>query len=231
MLAGADAVWDSSAPADEANIDLSGARAPAAARFHRADEGHGRRQAVQRRRLAVRAEARRLSRRGGRRRPRVKLWTRNKQDAARYFPDLANARPTWINAEKAIVDGEVVALDENGEPQFSLLQDRAGMGRFGPRGVEPGEDGKKPKTDFVAPIVYYVFDLLYHDGQSLLDVPLEQRKRLLRTVLREHAWSGTARTSRLTARTSTRPSRSRASRAWSPSCGPAATSPAADRRG
>ena len=30
----------------------------------------------------------------------VRLWTRNKQDAARYFPDLATAKPTWINATR-----------------------------------------------------------------------------------------------------------------------------------
>ncbi|MEJ7753705.1 MAG: DNA polymerase ligase N-terminal domain-containing protein, partial [Candidatus Limnocylindrales bacterium] len=39
---------------------------------------------------------------------RVRLWTRNRQDAARYFPDLAEARPDWIAAQTAIVDGEVV---------------------------------------------------------------------------------------------------------------------------
>jgi bifunctional non-homologous end joining protein LigD len=115
----------------------------------------------------------------------VRLWTRNRQDAARYFPDLASAPPTWIRAETAIVDGEVVALDEDGRPQFGLLQDRAGMGRFGPRGAE--RDGTKKARKFVAPVVYYAFDLLYHDGRSLVDVPLEQRKRLLRSVLREHA--------------------------------------------
>ena len=70
----------------------------------------------------------------------VRLWTRNKQDAARYFPDLAAAKPAWINAKQAIVDGEVVALDEEGNPAFTLLQDRAGMGRFGPRG--DGRDGQ-----------------------------------------------------------------------------------------
>ena len=45
---------------------------------------------------------------------------------------------------------------------------------------------KEPDDGFVAPVVYYVFDLLYHDGKSLLDVPLEQRKRLLRSVMQEH---------------------------------------------
>ena len=59
--------------------------------------------------------------RGGR----ATIWTRNQQDAARYFPDLAGPAP-WIDARDAIVDGEVVALDEAGRPSFSLLQDRTG---------------------------------------------------------------------------------------------------------
>jgi bifunctional non-homologous end joining protein LigD len=87
-------------------------------------------------------------------------------------PDLAAAPPSWIRAQSAIVDGEVVALDEEGNPSFKLLQARAGPLRGRP--------------EQAAPIVYYVFDLLYHDGRSLLNVPLEQRKRLLRSVLREH---------------------------------------------
>ena len=119
----------------------------------------------------------------------VRLFTRNKQDSTRYFPDLAAALPTWINARQAIVDGEVVALDREGNPAFSLLQDRAGMGRFGPRGgdeTNKSAANAKDADDFVAPVVYYVFDLLYLDGQLLVDVPLEQRKHLLRTVMREH---------------------------------------------
>ncbi len=61
----------------------------------------------------------------------VHLWTRNKQDGARYFPHLAKAKPAWINATEAIVDGEVVALDADGVPSFSLLQDLSGMKGFG----------------------------------------------------------------------------------------------------
>src|SRR5688572_3475799 len=186
VLAGADAVWDSNAPADEASIDLSGGERQPLPEFVEpmkatsvdkpfTDEDWLFELKLDGYRIEAVIDG-----------PRVKLWTRNKQDAARYFPDLASARPTWIDAQTAIVDGEVVALDEKGVPQFSLLQDRAGMGRFGPRGVEPGGDGKKPRKDFVAPVVYYVFDLLYHDGRSLVDVPLEQRKRLLQSLLRDH---------------------------------------------
>ena len=68
VAAGADAIWDSSAPADEAKHRPVRRRGGAAARLHRSDEGDGRRQGLLRPRLAVRAQARRLSRRGGRRR-------------------------------------------------------------------------------------------------------------------------------------------------------------------
>ena len=183
VKAGADAVWDSSSAPESAAIDLSAAReaalpdwiepmkaTPADAPFDDPDWL-----------FEVKLDGYRIEAvidHGA-----VRLWTRNKQDGARYFPDLAAAKATWIKAEQAIVDGEVVALDEAGNPQFGLLQDRAGMGRFGPR---PANGAKKPVSDFVAPIVYYVFDLLYLDGRLLIDVPLEQRKHLLRTVLRDN---------------------------------------------
>jgi DNA ligase D len=107
----------------------------------------------------------------------ARLWTRNRQDAARYFPDLAGAAP-WIDARDAIVDGEVVALDEEGRPRFSLLQDRTG--------IRTGRAAGSKRPGPPAPIVFQAFDLLHLDGRSLVDVPLEERKRLLRSRLREH---------------------------------------------
>ena len=107
----------------------------------------------------------------------ARLWTRRRQDASIYFPDLA-AETGWIEADEAIVDGEVVALDEQGRPRFSLLQDHTGIrtGRA-PGGKRHG----KPAT-----LVYEAFDLLHLDGRSLLGVPLEDRKRLLHARLRPH---------------------------------------------
>jgi bifunctional non-homologous end joining protein LigD len=96
----------------------------------------------------------------------VRVWTRNLKDAATYFPKLLSP-PTWIEANQAIVDGEVVALDEAGRPDFSQLQTRLG---------DPTSTG----------LVYQAFDLLYLDGRSLLNVPLEDRKRLLQSILRPH---------------------------------------------
>ncbi len=114
----------------------------------------------------------------------VKLHTRNGNDAATYFPRLLTP-PDWIDADEAIVDGEVVALDDAGRPDFGLLQERIGVT------YEDGTARKRPTSEAVpgarpAPLAYQAFDLLYLDGWSLLKVPLEERKRLLRRVLREH---------------------------------------------
>ncbi len=173
VAAGADAVWDSRAPAAEAEIDLSAARQAGLPDFiepmnaSAVDKPFSHPDWLFELKLdGYRVEAVLT---GGV----LHLWTRNRHDAARYFPDLARAKPTWINARNAIVDGEVVALDEEGRPAFSLLQDHVG-----PVLVRPAAK---------APIVYYVFDLLYLDGRLLIDVPLEQRKRLLRSVLHEQS--------------------------------------------
>ena len=97
----------------------------------------------------------------------VRLWTRGEQDASRYFGDFLSA-PGWITARRAVVDGEVIVLDDRGEPDFVLLQERI-KGRASPATATP--------------FVYEVFDLLHLDGRSLLDEPLEERRRLLAGVI------------------------------------------------
>jgi bifunctional non-homologous end joining protein LigD len=98
----------------------------------------------------------------------VRLWTRGQQDAARYFGTFLEP-PSWLSARQAIVDGEVIALDDRGEPDFALLQARIkGQGR----------------TSTPTPFVYEVFDLMWLDGKSLLDEPLEDRRRILADALR-----------------------------------------------
>ena len=97
----------------------------------------------------------------------VRIWTRGQQDAGRYFGAFLEPA-TWIKARAAIVDGEVIALDARGEPDFALLQERI-KGRRSAAAVNP--------------FVYEVFDLLHLDGRSLLDEPLAERRRMLKSVL------------------------------------------------
>ena len=70
---------------------------------------------------------------------------------------------------RAILDGEIVALDDEGRPSFSLMQQRTGF--------QPGKR-RLPRREGV-PVIYYAFDLIYLDGFDLRRVALERRKQLL----------------------------------------------------
>jgi bifunctional non-homologous end joining protein LigD len=121
---------------------------------------------------------------------RVQLWTRNRKDAATYFPAFAASRTAWLAGYDAIVDGEMVALDPEGRPSFSLLQDLSGLRGIGAhRGERRGasaDEAEAHAQEAGGSLVYHAFDLLHLDGRDLLAVPLEERKKLLRLVIREH---------------------------------------------
>src|SRR5271155_2082659 len=102
----------------------------------------------------------------------VRLVSRNQNELTREFPEL-HELSKLIKATNAVLDGEVVALDEQGRASFSLMQQRTGI-RKGGRRV-----GARRELQ----IVYYLFDLLYLDGYDLRRVPLEQRKQALAQIV------------------------------------------------
>ncbi len=107
---------------------------------------------------------------------RVRLVSRSQNDLSAQFPELGSL-PQLVKADHAILDGEIVALDQEGRPSFSLMQQRTGFQpgrRFRRGGAGDGAAGEG------APIVYYAFDLLYLDGFDMRGIGLEQRKQLLR---------------------------------------------------
>ena len=105
---------------------------------------------------------------------RVALFTRRGLDASEYFPELAGP-PIWIDAREAILDGEVVALNAVGRPDFGLLQARK---RVASR--RASDSTASPST-----LAYVIFDLLFLDGHLIVDRPLDERKTLLRSVLHD----------------------------------------------
>ena len=115
----------------------------------------------------------------------VRLWTRKRIDAATWFPGFAAAPPDWICVTEAVVDGEMVALDPDGRPDFGLLQELSGTRGLGVKRRERQAAGPDdaPRE---GSLVYHAFDLLQLGSRDLTPLPLEQRKRLLRLVLREH---------------------------------------------
>jgi bifunctional non-homologous end joining protein LigD len=102
----------------------------------------------------------------------VRLVSRNQNDLTPRYPELRDL-PKFIKAKTAILDGEVVALDEKGRASFSLMQQRTGF-RSGGRHAAANTD---------VPVLYYAFDLLYLDGEDWRRVPLEERKKKLSSVL------------------------------------------------
>jgi bifunctional non-homologous end joining protein LigD len=100
----------------------------------------------------------------------VRMVSRRGNVMDKQFPEVAEALPKSIQAQTAIVDGEVVALDENGVPSFQLLQNRTGFHRIA--------GGKKPQT-----LNFFAFDLLYLDGYDLRNAALIDRRRMLQSII------------------------------------------------
>ncbi|MGI5507399.1 non-homologous end-joining DNA ligase [Lentzea sp. CA-135723] len=94
----------------------------------------------------------------------VRVFSRNDLDFMHRFPEL-NVLPELLHHRTAVLDGEIVALDEHGRPNFELLQQRDRIGAS-VRELRPR-------------IAYFVFDLLYLDGRSLLTTPYDARRALL----------------------------------------------------
>jgi len=105
----------------------------------------------------------------------VRLVSRNQNDLTAEFPELRDLASS-VKAKTAILDGEVVALDDAGRSSFSLMQQRTGFRSKGRRVA--GKPGLN--------IVYYVFDVLYLDGYDLRRVPLDERKDVLAEIFIAH---------------------------------------------
>ncbi|MHB0976583.1 MAG: DNA ligase D [Candidatus Aquicultorales bacterium] len=91
----------------------------------------------------------------------VRLYSRNLRSFNSRFPVVVTTLARL--GRRAVVDGEIVVLDDEGRSQFQLLQQylKTGKGR----------------------LVYYLFDLLYLDDRDLTGLPLTRRKNILRLVL------------------------------------------------
>ncbi|MGH9688129.1 MAG: DNA ligase D [Candidatus Acidiferrales bacterium] len=102
----------------------------------------------------------------------AQLWSRSQRQITGEYPELAEL-PGCIKAKQAWLDGEIVVLDRDGRSDFQKLQLRFGV--------------RHPTKKLISesPVVYCLFDLLYLDGHDLRNVPLIDRKSLLRGILRE----------------------------------------------
>ena len=91
----------------------------------------------------------------------VILYSRRGKSFNAQFSDIANA--LIYLPDETVIDGEVVAIDENGRPNFNLLQNFRSAGTN---------------------IRYFAFDILMHKGKELIRLPLSQRRQVLASVIK-----------------------------------------------
>ena len=94
------------------------------------------------------------------------IWSRNALSLEQKFPGIAKA-VSKLKLRSTVLDGEIVAVDENGNPGFQLLQ------RF----------QKQP----TAPTLYYVFDVLWSDGEDITGKTIMERRTVLERIIKPTA--------------------------------------------
>ena len=102
---------------------------------------------------------------------RLRLHSRNDRDVTVSYPEL---RPMGeaLGARPTLLDGEIVALDEDGRPSFSALQER----------MHVAEAGRARRLASRTPVAYFAFDVLHLDGRPTMAAPYEERRGLLESL-------------------------------------------------
>src|SRR3954454_11952880 len=98
----------------------------------------------------------------------LRLETRNLRDVTAAYPELRRLNRA-LSSHRAILDGEIVAFDEEGRPSFGRLQHRMHL---------TSESAIRRRAKEI-PVVLALFDVLWLDGHSLMDAPLSERRARL----------------------------------------------------
>jgi DNA ligase D-like protein (predicted 3'-phosphoesterase) len=104
----------------------------------------------------------------------VRLVSRRGNNMDAQYPELKEL-PEFLFAQQAVLDGEIVVFDEQGRPDFGLLQ---------PRMMAKSNAAALARAN---PVTLFVFDLLYLDGYDLRRAALVERKRLLASIIKPGA--------------------------------------------
>jgi bifunctional non-homologous end joining protein LigD len=99
---------------------------------------------------------------------RMRLHSRNLLDITPRYPEIGRLNRA-LSHHRAILDGEIVALDAEGRPSFGALQRR----------MHVGSESTVRRLAKEAPVTYIVFDLLWLDGHSLMNLPYTERRARL----------------------------------------------------
>ncbi len=102
------------------------------------------------------------------------LRTRTGRDATSQYPELHMVHEL-VDQVNAVIDGEIVALDDDGRPSFEVLQQRMNL----------SEQRTIARASKTTPVSLVAFDLLWLDGRDTTGLPLEQRRELLELIVEQ----------------------------------------------
>jgi len=102
----------------------------------------------------------------------VKIISRSGNDITKQFPELLI--PEVVRVEHAVIDGEIVVLDDKGRPLFHDVISR--MHRKGEASIASASKSK--------PVSFYCFDLLSLDGSDIMHLPLKRRREWLKCIMK-----------------------------------------------
>jgi len=100
---------------------------------------------------------------------RLRLVTRNGNDVTRRYPELRRLGETF-GTRDVVLDGEIVAFDDESRPNFELLQHR----------MHVDNESTIRRLVGTVPVTYVLFDILWLDGRSTMELPYSERRALLR---------------------------------------------------
>ena len=107
--------------------------------------------------------------------PFVKTFTRNLEETTNMFPDVIKSAIDHVDAQSAIIDGEAVGFD----PKTKKLIP------FQETSQRKRKHGIIEKISEI-PLKYFVFDLLYLNGKTLLDKPFSERREILQKIVKKN---------------------------------------------
>ena len=108
----------------------------------------------------------------------IELQGRNLRDFTSRYPEVRELAPS-LGSRRVVLDGEIVAFDDQGRPSFERLQARMHL----------ASDSAVRRRMRDIPATYVIFDLLYLDGHSTIALSYEERRSLLeRLKLERPAW-------------------------------------------
>ena len=99
---------------------------------------------------------------------RMRLHSRNLLDITPRYPEVGRLNRA-LSHHRAVLDGEIVALDAEGRPSFGALQRR----------MHVGSESAVRRLAKETPVTYVIFDLLWLDGHSLMELPYTERRARL----------------------------------------------------